>query len=105
MNESDAKAAYRAMSIPAPSRCLIDFWLRAAELQRQMAEAEQPRSPAAEDPVTVSITPTTQTEPPQATAAPAASHGKSALEPILQKHDDLAEPSKRLPRTITGRPQ
>jgi hypothetical protein len=41
MNESDAKAALRAMGILAPSRSLIQNWLRAAQAAEKSAEAER----------------------------------------------------------------
>src|SRR5215469_4955374 len=41
MNESDAKAALRAAGIFAPSRSLIENWLRAAEVAARLAIAER----------------------------------------------------------------
>jgi hypothetical protein len=41
MNESDAKAALRAAGIFAPSRSLIENWLRAATVAEKLAVAEQ----------------------------------------------------------------
>jgi hypothetical protein len=41
LNESDAKAALRAMGILAPNRCLIENWLRANEAADRLDEAER----------------------------------------------------------------
>jgi hypothetical protein len=95
MNESDAKAAFRAMGIPRPSRCLIDAWLRAAEIERQMAAAEQAPAPTVEDPMPMPINGPGETGPPQASAKSPAPRGKSVLEPILRERGALAGPSKR----------
>lgn len=46
MNESDARAAFRAMGIPRPSQCLIDAWLRAAEWQRLAEDKRTPNLPS-----------------------------------------------------------
>ena len=94
MNESDARAHFRAMGIPRPSQCLIDAWLRAAELQRQLAEANKPAASKTEETVAASAAP--QADPatpdkPAETPRP----GKSLLEPILREGGSLAEPPKR----------
>jgi len=93
MNESDARAHFRAMGIPRPSRCLIDAWLRAGELEQQLAAADKaPTTTAAPD------TPaTTQVEAAAPLAVPTnpAPRGKSLLEPILRERGDLPQPPKR----------
>jgi hypothetical protein len=96
MNESDAKAAFRAMGIPRPSRCLIDAWLRAAEIERQSAEADKP--PATHAPAQPSDGDANEARAASPHARPAAiapARGKSLLEPILREHGDLPQPPKR----------
>jgi hypothetical protein len=94
MNESDARAHFRAMGIVTPSRCLIDAWLRAAELEQQMAEADKPAAtkvePRVAAPAASEADPVPLDEP-----AEAARPGKSLLEPILRERGDLPQPSKR----------
>lgn len=94
MNESDARAHFRAMGIPRPSRCLVDAWLRAAELEWQLAEANKPAASKAEETVAAAAA----SEPdPVAPDEPVntARRGKSLLEPILRERGDLPQPSKR----------
>jgi hypothetical protein len=96
MNESDAKAAFRAMGIPRPSRCLIDAWLRAAELEQQLAEAE--KRPAEHAPVQPSDTGAKEAGAAAPHAQPTVSpaqRGKSLLEPVLREQNALQEPYKR----------
>lgn len=56
VNQPDARAHFRTMGIPRPSRCLIDAWLRAAELGQQLAEVEEPATAKAENPVAAADT-------------------------------------------------
>ena len=94
MNESDAKAHFRAMGIPRPSQCLIDAWIRAHELERQSTDADRPA--AKETETTVADPPTLQANPvPQSEPVTASRPGKSLLEPILRERGSLAEPPKR----------
>ena|SRR5690348_9745438 len=94
MNESDARAHFRAMGIPRPSRCLIDAWLRAAELERQLAEADKPAASKTEP--TVAAPEASRADPvPQGEPANTARPGKSLLEPILRERGDLPQPPKR----------
>jgi len=91
MNESDAKAAFRAMGIPRPSRSLIDAWLRAEELKEQWAQIEEPVKAE-----TAPATPATmEASVPQAASTSPALRGKSLLEPILRERGDLPQPLKR----------
>jgi hypothetical protein len=100
MNESDAKAAFRAMGIPRPSRCLIDAWLRAAELEQQLAEVEQAPTAKAENPAAANTNgESVASQPGPPNPAP---RGKSLLEPILRERGGLPQsPKRRKP----GRPR
>jgi hypothetical protein len=94
MNESDARAHFRAMGIPRPSRCLIDAWLRAAKLERQITDAEKPPTAKAENSVAAANTNRGPTAPQTDPSSPAP-RGKSLLEPILRHRGDLPNPPKR----------
>src|ERR1700674_327230 len=90
MNESDAKAAFRAMGITSPSRTLIEMWLSAARYAERQ-EAEQVRVAASPEPA----------PGPKEAVAPS-KPAQSRLEPLLRDQGTLMEArAKRRP----GRPR
>jgi hypothetical protein len=99
MNESDARAHFRAMGIPSPSQCLVDAWLRAIEVEQQMAEAEKTPTAKAENPAA-----NTNGGPAVSQAEPikAPPRGRSVLEPILRDQNALQESPRR---SKAGRPR
>jgi hypothetical protein len=100
MNESDAKAAFRAMGIASPSRTLIQMWLSAAEAQTYVVP-EQHKPPRAEN-LSPKGEAVSEPDPPAKPVVLASPRGKSLLEPLLREQNAVAEQPKRRPR---GRPR
>jgi hypothetical protein len=99
VNESDAKAAFRAMGITSPSRTLIQMWLSAARAQSQVPAQPEPQPAENLPPKGEAVS---SPDPPATTGIASPPRGKSLLEPILREQNALPEPPKR---RKAGRPR